>query len=203
MQSRVEQRLVIALPIRVYGMASDGRPFNQEALTLDITHDGARIDGLPPINIGETVGVQYGEDKARYKVVWVGETGGKREGQIGVQVVQGKVALWHKILEATPDEIRSVEPEPEPALELEPEIEREPARVPPVEQPPQHASPQTDISTRVRHATEALRAIEKLIQSGGVDGVVMHEFHDALEHLRQTSAALLHPGDARAKGLGT
>ncbi len=107
---RVEKRLVIALSIRVYGMGSDGKPFNQEVRTLDITRDGARIDGLPQIAIGEIVGVQYGQEKSRYKVIWVGEPGGKREGQIGLQVVQTGQTLWHKILEATPEEFRSVDP---------------------------------------------------------------------------------------------
>jgi hypothetical protein len=87
-------------------MDSEGKPFNQAARTLDITRDGARLDGLPQISIGETVGLQFGQDKARYKVVWVGEPGGKREGQIGLQVVQGSLAQWHKILDATPEELR-------------------------------------------------------------------------------------------------
>src|SRR5437763_15926302 len=110
MPVRIEKRLVIALPIRVYGMGSDGKPFNQEARTLDITRDGARIDGLPQITAGETVGVQYGENKARYKVIWVGEAGGNKEGQIGVQVVEPGPSVWHKVLEATPEEARWVDP---------------------------------------------------------------------------------------------
>src|SRR4051812_527426 len=92
-------------------MGTDGKPFNQTARTLDITHDGARLDGLPPIAIGEIVGLQYGQDKARYKVVWAGEVGGKREGQIGLQVVQPGMAQWYKILDATPEEFRVFEQE--------------------------------------------------------------------------------------------
>jgi hypothetical protein len=103
---RAERRLVIALPVRVYGMDGEGKPFSRAALTLDITRDGARLDGLPQLPIGEVVGVQFGGDRARYKVIWVGEVGGKREGQIGLQVVQGALAQWHKILDATPEELR-------------------------------------------------------------------------------------------------
>ena len=106
MDLRAEKRLVIALPVRVYGMDGDGKPFSRAALTLDITRDGARLDGLPQLPIGETVGVQFAGDRARYKVIWVGEVGGKREGQIGLQVVQGALAQWHKILDATPEELR-------------------------------------------------------------------------------------------------
>lgn len=104
---RVEKRLVIALSVRVYGMDHDGKAFNQKASTLDITMDGARLEGLPPLVIGEIVGVQYGEDKARYKVVWMGELGGKREGQVGLQIIpEGNKAPWHRILEVTPEEMR-------------------------------------------------------------------------------------------------
>ena len=109
MESRSEKRLVISLAVRVYGIDATGKPFNRDTRTLDITHDGARLDGLPQIAIGETVGVQLGLDKARYKVIWVGEVGGKREGQIGLQVVEGSLAQWNKILDATPEQLRVFE----------------------------------------------------------------------------------------------
>src|SRR5436305_5744733 len=115
MPERIEKRLVIALPIRVYGMGSDSKPFNQEDRTLDITREGARIDGLPHITAGETIGVQYGDARARYKVIWVGEPGGNKEGQIGVQVVEPGPSVWHKVLDATPEHARWV---PAPATPL-------------------------------------------------------------------------------------
>lgn len=90
-------------------MGSDGKPFNQKATTLDITHDGARLEGLPQLEVGEIVGLQYEQDKARYRVVWVGEVGGKREGQIGLQVVQPGMAQWYKILDANPEESRTAD----------------------------------------------------------------------------------------------
>ena len=109
MTERIEKRLVIALSIKVYGMDSEGRSFNQPARTLDITHDGARIDGLPQIKEGEIVGIQYGGAKARYRVVWVGEVGGRREGQVGVQLTEGSAGLWTAILDATPEQLRFIE----------------------------------------------------------------------------------------------
>jgi len=90
-------------------MGSDLKPFNIGAQTLDITHNGARLSGLPPLDMDSVIGLQYGKDKARYKVVWIGEVGGKREGQIGLQVVQPGMAQWYKILEATPEELRSLD----------------------------------------------------------------------------------------------
>jgi hypothetical protein len=179
MPTWIEKRLVIALPIRVYGTGSDGKTFNQEARTLDITRDGARIDGLPQITIGEIVGVQYGEEKSRYKVIWVGEPGGKKEGQIGVQVVEAGLALWHKILEATPEELRWVDT----GQRRDPFVVKNPPAEPP-------RPPACDISQRVGQATEELQAVEKLIESGAVDGRILQDFREAVNHVRQTSWAV-------------
>src|SRR5947209_10436465 len=158
MPVRIEKRLVIALPIRVYGMGSDGKPFNQEARTLDITRDGARIDGLPQITAGETVGVQYGENKARYKVIWVGEAGGNKEGQIGVQVVEPGPSVWHKILEATPEEARWVNPAQAPpsvaAVVKNPPAGPSPANTLIKNSSAQPPPPANAISQRVEEATE-------------------------------------------------
>jgi hypothetical protein len=205
MPERIEKRLVIALPIRVYGMGSDGKPFNQEARTLDITREGARIDGLPQIAAGETIGVQYGESKKRYKVVWVGEAGGNKEGQIGVQVVEPGPSVWHKVLDATPEEARWVPPPPTaiagvptgataaqqppiPAAKIPPTASASAAapKTPTSEPPP----PANAISQRVVEATDELQAIEKLIESGAVDGRILQDFREAVNHVRQTSWAV-------------
>jgi hypothetical protein len=178
----IEKRLVIALPIRVYGMGSAGKPFNQEAHTLDITHDGARIDGLPEITIGEIVGVQYGEEKSRYKVIWVGEPGGKREGQIGVQMALAGPAPWHKILEATPEELRWADAGKAGNPPTSAVVNNPPAG------PPRLNT--CDISQRVGRATEELQAIEKLIGSGAVDGRILQDFREAVNHVYQTSQAV-------------
>jgi hypothetical protein len=180
--TRVEKRLVIALPIRVYGMGSDGKSFSQEAHTLDITRDGARIAGLPPINHGETLGVQYGEEKSRYKVVWVAEPRADQERQIGIQVMQAGPAAWHKILEATPEEGRWVD-SGQP---------RHPSfnagfKAPSTSAPP---APAGNISERVGQATEELQVVEKLIESGAVDGRILQDFREAVNHVRQTSWAV-------------
>src|SRR5947209_7399870 len=184
MPGRIEKRLVIALPVRVYGLGIDGKPFNQEAHTLDITRDGARIDGLPPIRVGDTLGVQYAEEKARYKVVWAEEPNANKQCMIGVQVLQlGGVAPWHKILDATPEEERwsdtgrhrdpfSIGPVKTQAAPAAPAgagsagtsaASAEPAI--PTTPPP---APAVTISQRVAQATDELQALETMIGSGAV-----------------------------------
>lgn len=182
MPDRVEKRLVIALPVRVYGLGSDGKPFNQEAHTLDITRDGARIDGLPHVTIGETVGLQYGEEKARYKVVWASEPDAKHHCQIGVQTVQFGPAPWHKTLEATPERSRWVDPE----------HSRDPFAGAVIKSAKSEAPgpPSENLSERVAQATEELQTIEKLIGSGAVDGRILQDFREAVNHVRQTSWAV-------------
>lgn len=182
MPERVEKRLVIALPVRVYGMSSDGKPFNQEAHTLDITRDGARVDGLPQITIGETVGVQYGEEKARYKVVWASEPDANHQCQIGVQILQIGPAPWHKTLEATPEQSRWVDPE----------HSRDPFAGATIKShhPDPPGPPSDNLSERVAQATDELQTIEKLIESGAVDSRILQDFREAVNHVRQTSWAV-------------
>jgi len=177
---RSEKRLVIALPIRVYGMGGDGKPFTQEARTVDVTREGARVAGVPQIaTVGEIVGVQYGEAKARFKVMWVGPPGTDKEGHIGIQTLQEGQALWHKILEATPEEVRWVDPG---HSSVAPAAIAKPAPAPP--------PPASDITARVEQATQELLEIEKLIGSGAVDGRILQDFREAVNHIRQTSWAV-------------
>ncbi len=95
MVRRREQRLRTVLPLRIFGMDSHGKPFTDLAHTLDISPKGARIAGLQhTLAVGETVGVQRGTDKARFRVVWAGKTGTKNQGQAGLVCIQDRLDLW-------------------------------------------------------------------------------------------------------------
>ncbi len=184
MPLRSEKRLVIALPLRIYGMGSDGKPFTQEAHTVDITRDGARVAGVRQIGVsGEIVGVQYQEEKARFRVMWVGQPGTDKDGQIGIQALEAGKTLWHKVLEAAPEEVRWTDPNFPPARHI-----RDTSSRPSTGSSP--ATPPADISRRVEQATQELKEIEGLIESGAVDGRILHEFREAVNHIRQTSWAV-------------
>ncbi len=89
MAHRNEERTHLRLTALVWGMDGDGRVFMEQVQTVDISPMGARLKGLNrDVKIGSIVGLQNGDNQGRFEVVWVGEPGTDREGQIGVRCVQ-------------------------------------------------------------------------------------------------------------------
>ena len=72
MSDQPEPRFIADLAVRVFGMDAVGRPFSRSAHTLDISDRGARLSGLEakPL-VGDVIGVQLGDSKARCRVIWV------------------------------------------------------------------------------------------------------------------------------------
>ncbi len=103
MSNEPEPRLETNLPVRVFGMGADGRPFFQSAHARNISDHGARISGLEHrLKPGEVIGVQVGDRKGRCKVIWVVDAGPQQKIEVGVQVVEGQQPPWQKELQQAP-----------------------------------------------------------------------------------------------------
>ena len=97
--TRREQRYLIALPVQLWGMDIDGALFAQDAVTVDITTTGARLQGIThALQRGCVVGVKHQNSKARYRVVWVGEAGSAAEGYVGLRLIDGGKFIWGRAL---------------------------------------------------------------------------------------------------------
>lgn len=95
MDKRPETRVATTILVRVWGMDADGRPFFQNANAGNISSEGASFSGIShPLKAGDVIGVQYGEKKARCKVVWVIDGGVARRIEIGVQLLSGQPSPW-------------------------------------------------------------------------------------------------------------
>src|SRR5581483_3178213 len=69
----------------------------------DLAMDGAHLSGLEhQLKVGDTIGVQLGDQKARCRVLWVIDAGAIQKTQAGLELVQGQVCPWKKALEAAP-----------------------------------------------------------------------------------------------------
>jgi len=89
MGHRREERIPLRLPATVWGTDGGGRPFVERAHTVDISSMGARLEGLTrSVALGTVLGVQHGAAAARFRVLWVGEPGSARAGQVGVRCVE-------------------------------------------------------------------------------------------------------------------
>src|SRR4051794_25376110 len=89
MSYRTEERAPLRLTALVWGSDDDGSMFMEQVQTLDISPMGARLKGLTrPVACGAVLGIQNGDNQGRFEVVWIGEDGSDREGQIGVRCIQ-------------------------------------------------------------------------------------------------------------------
>jgi len=94
-QPRPEMRVPVDLELRVWGMGANGRVFSQPARTRNVSAGGALLSGIEhDLKIGDTVGVQCGEKKARCKVVWAINTGSMQKIQVGVQLQSRQECPW-------------------------------------------------------------------------------------------------------------
>jgi hypothetical protein len=95
MKRRREDRIEVVLPVRIFGIDSQGKPFNIRTETVDVTRLGARLHGVNCFSkAGEVVGLQYEEKKARFRVCWIGLPGTPKEGDIGVQLMESDKPIW-------------------------------------------------------------------------------------------------------------
>jgi len=107
MSQRIEPRMAKKADVRIFGMDSKGHPINVPAYTIDISKRGARLSGVRYWDYpGETIGVRYGTEKARYRIVWVGLPNSPVDGQVGLQCVDAKY-IWG--VAPPTEEIRSSE----------------------------------------------------------------------------------------------
>ena len=82
------------LIVRVWGMAN-GHAFFQNAHARDLTSAGAMLYGIEhALQPEDIIGVQYGEKKARFRVVGVRDVGLPQHIQADVELLSGQECPW-------------------------------------------------------------------------------------------------------------
>jgi hypothetical protein len=90
-----ENRSHQAVRVWVGGSDPNGNPFSQSAYSLDISRSGARLDGVGFLTEpGMILEVKRGWKKAQFRVVWVGEVGTERAGQVGIRCLEPDKNIW-------------------------------------------------------------------------------------------------------------
>ena len=96
---QTEPRLTVDLPVRIWGMSAEGRPFSQSAHAHNISSEGALISGVEmELKVGDMIGVQCADRKTRCTVVWVMNTGPVKKNQVGVKLVAEQECPWKNYL---------------------------------------------------------------------------------------------------------
>jgi PilZ domain len=94
-----EPRVTVDLPVRVWGMNKDGRPFSQHARAQNISSEGALLAGIESeLKVGDVIGVQCEERKTRCTVIWVMNTGPIKKNQVGVKLLADQECPWKAYL---------------------------------------------------------------------------------------------------------
>jgi hypothetical protein len=78
-----------ALRVVVRGKDRNGNPFAQSSSTVDISEDGARLEGIAYLTTpGDIIEVKRRwHGKARFRVAWIGRIGSLESNQVGVSTV--------------------------------------------------------------------------------------------------------------------
>jgi hypothetical protein len=103
MPTRRERRVTVPISVRLWGLDREGKVFSQNVKTLNIATNGARLFGVTAaLERGFIVGLQCGNMRMRFMVVWVGEKGTSREGQIGLRAAEN--GIWSVALPRASDD---------------------------------------------------------------------------------------------------
>jgi hypothetical protein len=95
MGRRGEPRIAVTFPIIVRGVDSRGTPFVLTAETRDISCSGACLKGLSGIVVsGKKVEIEYGDQRAWFRVQWAGAAGSSKAGQAGLRCLEPGKYIW-------------------------------------------------------------------------------------------------------------
>ncbi len=91
---RKEVRVSKPVRVTVSGKDRTGRKFSQSATALDVSKNGAKLDGVGFLTWpGEVIEVKRGWKSARFRVVWVGDIG-PQSGQAGIHLLDTDKNIW-------------------------------------------------------------------------------------------------------------
>jgi hypothetical protein len=95
-RSRKAPRIPKTLRVVVKGGDAKGNYFIQSAYTIDLSREGARLDGVGFLTTpGQIIEVRRLWRKARFRVVWIGQIGTAESNQVGVFRLQPDKDIWH------------------------------------------------------------------------------------------------------------
>ncbi len=104
--------------MRIWGADHEGKAFAEHVCTIDISNKGVSVAGLrAALSPGDTVGVQYHNRQARFRVAWVAPAIEGQGNRVGLECLQPEKELWPV---ATPTEgpdpfVQSALPRKEPS----------------------------------------------------------------------------------------
>ena len=105
MGRRDRQRVPAIVPVRIWGADREGKPFSEHVCTVNISGTGARLGGVrTPLSNDATLGLQYRNRQARFRIVWMVASDTSWGIEVGLQCMQPEKNVWQTDLpEPAPD----------------------------------------------------------------------------------------------------
>jgi PilZ domain len=95
MDNRSEPRLEASAVVRIWGMSADGEAFFQNVRANNLSTQGASLSEVEyTLSVGDVIGLQIDDKKARCRVTWVIEGGPLHKRQVGVQLLEDQPCPW-------------------------------------------------------------------------------------------------------------
>ena len=95
MGKRIEPRIFVQVPVRIFGTDRDGSVFSQKVLTANISRGGVEICEVQAnLAVEEIVGLTYANNRVHFRVKWIGSPGTPRAGHIGLLNIAPEKPLW-------------------------------------------------------------------------------------------------------------
>lgn len=126
-KNRRKPRVPKSLRVIVKGTDAKGHRFVQSAYTVDLSQDGARLDGIGFLTApGQTIQVRRRWRTATFRVVWIGQVGTREANQVGLFALQSGKDIWHVPLPesgafAAPVAAAATAPVPAPSRKAKPD----------------------------------------------------------------------------------
>lgn len=95
MDRRRQSRVFVDLPVQIWGMDANSRPFTQAASLRTISGRGATLQCVDAqLKPGDVVDVLYHGNKAQFRIVWCGKAGTEMAGEVGVENISVDTRIW-------------------------------------------------------------------------------------------------------------
>jgi len=97
---RSDRRFNVSVPVTLSAIDIDGQALEQEAMTVNISRNGALLKGLrSKLRMGSSISLARLNKVERFLVQWEGEENTPRAGQLGVCAVDSSTSFWRDVIE--------------------------------------------------------------------------------------------------------
>ncbi len=95
MGKRVEPRMEVQVPVRIFGTDSTGAIFSQKVTTVNISHTGVELAEVHvQLAVDEIIGLTYASNRVHFRVKWIGEADTPKAGHLGLLNIAPEKPLW-------------------------------------------------------------------------------------------------------------